>query len=111
MNLNYRKMASSLVLGLLMSIPSFSAQTAKEIYQNHCTICHASGLAGAPKFQSKTDWLPRCETKHLSGLVKSAMQGINAMPAKGTCASCEVEDIRQAIEYMVPKNEKKCHEK
>ncbi len=93
------------------SICCFARSTGKEIYENYCTICHQSGLAGAPKFQSSTDWLKRCEAKKISGLVKSAIKGLNAMPAKGTCMSCDELDIRQAIEYMVPNNEKKCHEK
>jgi cytochrome c5 len=85
-----------------------AAMTGKEIYERHCFVCHASGLAGAPKFQVEADWTKRCEQKHLSGLVKSAMKGLNAMPAKGTCDTCEAIDIRHAIEYMVNKNEKKC---
>ena len=97
----------------LMIIPvfGFSGKSAKDIYQTHCTVCHASGLAGAPKYQSKEDWLPRCEQKHLKGLVESAIKGLNAMPAKGTCESCQENDIREAILYMVPKDEKPCHEK
>jgi cytochrome c5 len=81
----------------------------KETYQTYCTVCHASGLAGAPKFQDKSDWTPRCQSKHLKGLLASAIKGLNAMPAKGTCASCLEEDIQQAILYMVPKDESTCH--
>lgn len=84
------------------------ARSGKEIYQEHCHVCHASGLAGAPKFAVKADWLPRCRLKHLSGLVKSAIHGLNAMPAKGTCDTCQIQDIQAAIEYMVP-NETACH--
>jgi len=94
---------------MLSLMTSSYAMTAAEIYQKHCHICHASGLAGAPKFRSQEDWKPRCEAKHLKGLVKSAMHGINAMPAKGTCDSCRSDDIQAAIEYMVAKNEKSCH--
>ena len=85
------------------------ARSAKEIYQEHCHVCHVSGLAGAPKFASKQDWSSRCREKHLSGLVKSAIHGINAMPAKGTCDTCQAKDIQAAIEYMVPKDETACH--
>jgi|LauGreDrversion4_2_1035121.scaffolds.fasta_scaffold87759_2 cytochrome c5 len=104
---------SSLISLILMFVSSIvlAGKTGSEIYQTYCTVCHASGLAGAPKFQSKQDWLPRCQQKHMKGLVESAIKGLNAMPAKGTCESCQENDIREAIEYMVPKDEKTCHEK
>lgn len=81
--------------------------TGKDIYEKYCTVCHASGLAGAPKFQS-SEWSSRCHEKHLKGLLSSAVKGINAMPAKGTCDICQQEDILAAIKYMVPKNEIEC---
>ena len=108
MSLIYRLHCVFLYLSLIYSAVPYAAMTGKEIYEQHCHICHASGLAGAPKFQDKADWSKRCEEKHLSGLVSSAIKGINAMPAKGTCEACQVLDIRHAIEYMVPKNDKKC---
>ena len=95
--------------GLLFLISSLCFAGGKETYQTNCTVCHASGLAGAPKFQDATDWVSRCQKKHLQGLLRSAIQGLNAMPAKGTCMSCSDEDIKQAILYMVPKDESTCH--
>jgi cytochrome c5 len=96
---------------MIVSVIVYAEKTGKDTYQTYCTVCHASGLAGAPKYQSKEDWLARCQQKHLKGLVESAIKGLNAMPAKGTCESCQENDIREAIEYMVPKDEKPCHEK
>lgn len=81
--------------------------SAKDIYEKYCSVCHSIGLAGAPKFQSK-DWSARCHEKHLKGLLASAMAGVNAMPAKGTCEVCQEEDILAAIKYMVPKDENEC---
>lgn len=94
-----------LVLGGRFS--SATALSGKDIYEKYCTVCHHSGLAGAPKFQS-SEWSMRCHEKHLKGLVSSAIQGINAMPAKGTCDVCQEDDILAAIKYMVPKNENEC---
>lgn len=105
MNLIYRK-CTVLWIFLLPCIDySYAAMSGKEIYQQYCSVCHASGLAGAPKFQSKEDWSARMKQKHLDGLVDSAIKGINAMPAKGTCQACFAADIREAIKYMVPENE------
>jgi cytochrome c5 len=96
------------VISFLLS-DVYAAKPGKDTYAQYCYVCHSAGLAGAPKFQSKTDWLPRCEQKKLKGLLNNAMQGINAMPAKGTCDSCSQDDILEAIKYMVPSDEAKCH--
>ncbi|NDH09665.1 MAG: cytochrome c5 family protein [Gammaproteobacteria bacterium] len=95
--------------GFLLFFSSICFAGGKETYQTYCTVCHASGLAAAPKFQDVKDWGPRCQSKHLQGLVRSAIKGLNAMPANGTCMSCSEEDIKQAILYMVPKDESICH--
>lgn len=109
MNLIYRLFPFLFCGAVCYSSVVFASLSGKEIYETHCHVCHASGLAGAPKFQEHDDWSTRCKQKHLSDLVKSAMQGLNAMPAKGTCEACRAEDIKHAIEYMVPKDDKKCH--
>jgi len=97
-----------ILFGILLS-DVFAAKPGQDTYSQYCYVCHSAGLAGAPKFQSKADWQPRCEQKSLKGLLSSAMQGINAMPAKGTCDSCSQDDILEAIKYMVPSDEAKCH--
>ena len=106
MNLIYRKCTVLWIFLLTCMNYSYAAMSGKEIYQQYCSVCHASGLAGAPKYQSKVDWSARLKQKHLDGLVDSAIKGINAMPAKGTCQACLAADIREAIKYMVPENEK-----
>lgn len=72
------------------------------VYERYCVICHQSGVAGAPKFRVADDWKARLEAKKLEGLIASALKGLNAMPPKGTCVECEEEDIKQAIQYMLP---------
>ncbi|WP_133130854.1 c-type cytochrome [Legionella yabuuchiae] len=73
-----------------------------EIYNSYCAVCHQAGVAGAPKFRVEEDWKKRLAEKGISGLVTTAIKGINAMPPKGTCAKCTDEEIKQAVEYMVP---------
>ncbi|MGQ3892146.1 c-type cytochrome [Legionella sp. CNM-4043-24] len=82
--------------------PVAKALSGQEIYDKHCVVCHKTGLAGAPKFRDEADWKPRLTAKKLDGLVASAIKGLNAMPAKGTCSDCSDEDIRKAVEYMLP---------
>ena len=93
-------------------VPEDVAEPVKEVvlapgqktYQQFCQVCHANGLAKAPKFQNAADWKARTNAKNLDALTASAIKGMNAMPAKGTCATCSDEDIKQAVQYMLPKS-------
>lgn len=77
----------------------------KQIYEQYCVVCHREGLVGAPKFRNKDDWNPRWAGKKLDDLLKSAVKGLNAMPAKGSCVSCTEAQLKAAIEYMLPRHE------
>lgn len=74
------------------------------IYEQHCSICHRDGLAGAPKFRVAADWQPRLDKKNLDELIGSAIKGLNAMPMKGTCTECSEEDFKNVIQYMLPQS-------
>jgi len=71
-----------------------------ETYKSHCGLCHNTGLAGAPKLGDKAAWEPRIK-QGLDVLIKHAMSGYKAMPAKGGCADCSQQQIKSAIEYML----------
>jgi cytochrome c5 len=73
-------------------------------FEKYCITCHKDGLAGAPKFRDANDWKPRLAAQNLDVLTATAIKGLNAMPPKGTCQECSEEDIRQAIQYMLPKS-------
>ena len=75
----------------------------ENIYNKYCKLCHASGLAGAPKTGDKAAWQPRLKDKTIEDLVETAKKGLNAIPPKGTCMSCSDEQLQKAIEYMLPK--------
>jgi cytochrome c5 len=77
----------------------------QDTYDQYCVACHKDGVAGAPKFRDASAWKPRIESaKNIDGLVAIAMKGLNAMPPKGTCQSCTDQEIKKAIEYMLPKS-------
>jgi len=78
------------------------ADVGQQHYENICKMCHESGLAGAPKFGDKKDWAPRV-AEGIETLVKHALEGYKAMPAKGGCMDCSDEDIKKTVEYMVSK--------
>jgi cytochrome c5 len=76
----------------------------QEIYEHHCIVCHRDGLVGAPKLEDEKDWKPHLNEKTLEDLVASSIKGLNAMPAKGTCSECSEADLKDAIQYMLPKS-------
>lgn len=71
-------------------------------FEKTCSACHATGVAGAPKLGDKAAWAPRI-AKGTDALLQSTINGKNAMPPRGTCASCSDAELKAAIEYMVSK--------
>ena len=78
---------------------SGGSRSGEEVYNGKCLACHASGVAGAPKFGT-SDWTER-GAKGIDTLLQNAIDGINAMPPRGTCADCSDEEIKGAIQYMI----------
>ena len=64
-----------------------------------CNACHGSGLLGAPKVGDKAAWDARLE-KGMDVTLKNAINGINSMPPRGTCASCSDDELMAAIKHM-----------
>ena len=75
-------------------------KSGEEIYQAICQSCHSIGLAGAPKFADKQAWASRLN-KGTETLYSNAINGINAMPAKGGAISTPDGDIKKAVDYML----------
>lgn len=69
------------------------------IYNNVCQACHVSGAANAPKLGSD-DWAARAE-KGIDMLTDHAVNGFNAMPAKGGRMDLTEEQVRATVEYML----------
>ncbi len=77
-----------------------AARSGKAIYDSSCFICHAAGIGGAPKFQNAEDWAPRI-AKGLDAVWESTLNGLNAMPARGTCMDCSDDELRAGMDYML----------
>ena len=75
-------------------------KSGEEIYQAICQSCHSIGLAGAPKFADQQAWASRLN-KGTETLYSNAINGINAMPAKGGAISTPDGDIKKAVDYML----------
>ncbi|MGB0466846.1 MAG: c-type cytochrome [Pontibacterium sp.] len=78
---------------------SGGARSAADVYTQKCAACHAVGVAGAPKFGA-SEWTDRA-AKGMETLMANAINGINAMPPRGTCSDCSDDEIQGAIEHMI----------
>lgn len=74
------------------------------IYSQSCSICHGSGLAGAPTLGDKLAWAPRIK-QGIELLNKHALEGFSGetgvMPAKGGNPSLTEQEVSTAILYMI----------
>ncbi len=70
------------------------------VYNAVCMACHASGAAGAPKAGDKAAWAPRIATGSVA-LIKSAINGKNAMPPKGGNPDLSDAEVKAAVEHLV----------
>jgi cytochrome c5 len=77
-----------------------AAGKGKSVYDAACTVCHAAGVAGAPKAGDKTAWAPRLKTG-MESLYTSSIKGKNAMPPKGGNLSLSDADVKAAVDYLV----------
>lgn len=74
-------------------------RSGEEVYNTACAACHGAGILGAPKNGDKATWDDRL-SKGMDQTLANAINGINAMPPKGNCATCSDDEILGAINYM-----------
>jgi cytochrome c5 len=77
------------------------ARPGEGVYGLACQACHATGVLGAPKMGDGSAWGARLEEKGFDKLVNHAINGINAMPARGGNPSLSDTEIKRAIDYML----------
>ena len=77
-----------------------AGRTGEAVYNLGCAACHTAGLAGAPMLANQAQWEGRLE-KGLETLTNNAYNGYNAMPAKGLCMDCSLEEIERSVQYML----------
>jgi len=76
----------------------------KSVFGKTCALCHAAGVAGAPKPGDKADWGPRIAQGN-DTLYKHALEGFNGskgqMPPRGGNTALSDADVKAAVDYMV----------
>jgi cytochrome c5 len=74
-------------------------QSAEAVYTAVCAACHASGAAGAPKFGDAGGWSARIAQGY-DTLLKHAVEGIRAMPAKGGNPDLDDVEVARVVVYL-----------
>ncbi|AVT11763.1 c-type cytochrome, partial [Paracidovorax avenae] len=75
-----------------------AAGAGEALYKQACQVCHAAGVAGAPKFGDKAAWAERLKDG-IDGMTRIAIAGKGAMPPRGGTQASDAE-IRATVEYM-----------
>ncbi|WP_369819189.1 cytochrome c5 family protein [Pelomonas sp. Root1444] len=76
----------------------------KSVFGKTCAMCHAAGVAGAPKPGDKADWGPRIAQGN-EVLYKHALEGFTGakgmMPPRGGGSSLTDDEVKAAVDFMV----------
>ena len=77
------------------------------VFNKTCALCHAAGVAGAPKPGDKADWAPRIAQGDET-LYKHALDGFTGekgmMPPRGGGSALSDEEVKAAVDFMVAKS-------
>ena len=74
-------------------------RTGEEVYKMACAMCHATGVAAAPKLGDAAAWKDRIAQGY-DTLVKHAIEGIRMMPAKGGHPDLDDKEVALAAVMM-----------
>ncbi len=85
-----------------------AAVDGKATYDTTCAVCHAAGVAGAPKLGDKPVWAPRI-AQGIDTLYQHAINGfqgtVGFMPAKGGNASLADDAVKAAVDHLVKESQ------
>ena len=87
-------------VSLCAAVLPAQAADGKAVYDKTCALCHAAGVANAPKFGDKAAWAPRVATGR-AALVASVKAGKGAMPPKAGASDLKDEDIQAAVDHLL----------
>ena len=74
-------------------------QSGEAIYTSTCAACHGAGVAGAPKVGDAGGWAARIAQGY-DTIVKHAIEGLRAMPAKGGNPDLDDVEVARAVVFM-----------
>lgn len=86
---------------LFLAFPALAADAGKDLYSKTCAVCHAAGIAGAPRYGNAADWQPRAAAG-TARLYANALKGTSkGMPAKGGNTAASDGEVKAAVDYML----------
>ncbi len=78
------------------------------VWQAHCSVCHATGVAGAPKIGDIKAWSSILARTDKATLYRHAIDGFKGehgyMPPKGGASGLTAVEVKAAVDYMVGKS-------
>jgi cytochrome c5 len=77
-------------------------QSGEAVYTATCAACHGTGAAGSPKFGDAGAWSARIAQGY-DTVLKHAIEGLRAMPAKGGNPDLDDVEVARAVVYMANK--------
>jgi len=92
--------AITMCAGLIMAASGTAMADGAATYKQACSVCHASGAAGAPKLEDKAAWKPRI-AQGTDALYAAVLKGKGAMPPKGGRVDLSDDVVKAAVDYMV----------
>ena len=90
----------------IISGSALAAKTGDKVYTEVCAVCHAAGVAGAPKLGDKAAWKDRIaqgDAKLHEHAIKGYQGKVGFMPAKGGRADLSDDEVKAGVDYMVSK--------
>ena len=78
--------------------------TGEKVYKSTCSICHKSGLHGAPRIGKKDDWEARLAQGNeiLYGRAINGYRGSKgSMPSRGSNPRLTEAEVKAAVDYMI----------
>ncbi|MDP2397776.1 MAG: c-type cytochrome [Burkholderiales bacterium] len=94
---------TGVVLALLAcgfgGIAQAQQKSGEQTYKDVCMVCHAAGVANAPKLGDAKAWAPLIKEGQ-AVLTAHAWVGVRGMPARGGSPNLSQEDFAKAVAYM-----------
>ena len=94
------KPVGQLRIGDAAAAANAGPRSAEDIYKASCFACHGTGAMSAPKPGDAADWAARSE-KGMDAIMANVLNGFNAMPARGTCATCSDDELKAVVDFML----------
>jgi cytochrome c5 len=91
---------ATLLLSSLAMTATAAQADGEATYNSACIACHMTGAAGAP-IRGKADQWEERQEKGMDTLYDHAINGFQAMPAKGGQSGLSDDEVKAAVDYML----------